>query len=164
MSGASWRHAWQLDPKRPEPHSRSFMSTNSLRYGIDAGSLFVREAVSISPWVNEPYPNWDHILTAHDVARLIRRPPWMLSTLAAVGQFPRKHQFRGRKIGWLRADILEWMARTRRSPSATTLEKTCCPRRRQAHPSNQQMLPLKHPSSPIVRRPQNCLHDHGVSS
>jgi predicted DNA-binding transcriptional regulator AlpA len=139
------------------------MSTNSPRNCIDAGGLFVRQAVSISPWVNEPYPNWDRILTAHDVARLIRRPPWMLSTMVAVGQFPRKQQFRGKKIGWLRADILEWMARTRRSPIATTSDKAYWTRRRQANPSNQQTLPLKHPPSPIVRRPQNCLHHHGVS-
>jgi len=126
------------------------MSTNSLGNGIDAGSLFVRQAVSISRWVNEPYPNWDRILTAHDVARLIRRPPWMLSTMAVVGQFPRKQQFRGKKIGWLRADILEWMARTRRSPITTTSDRACCPRRRQANPSNQQTLLLKHPSSPAL--------------
>jgi predicted DNA-binding transcriptional regulator AlpA len=126
------------------------MSTNSPRNGIDAGSLFVRQAVSISRWVNEPYPDWDRILTAHDVARLIRRPPWMLSTLAAVGQFPRKQQFRGKKIGWLKADILEWMARTRRSPITTTSDKAYCPRRRQANPSSQHALPLKHPSSPAL--------------
>lgn len=126
------------------------MSTNSLRNGIEADSLFVRQAVSISRWVNEPYPNWDHILTAHDVARLIRRPPWMLSTLAVVGRFPRKQQFRGKKIGWLRADILEWMARTRRCPITTTSDKAYCPHRRQANPPNQQTLPPKHPSSPAL--------------
>jgi predicted DNA-binding transcriptional regulator AlpA len=123
------------------------MSTNSRRNGIDAGSLFVHHAVSISQWVNEPYPNWDRILTAHDVARLVRRPQWMLGTLAAMGKFPRKQQFRGKKIGWLRADILEWMARTWRSPIAVTSDKAYCPRRRQASPPNQQTLPLKHPSS-----------------
>jgi predicted DNA-binding transcriptional regulator AlpA len=126
------------------------MSTNSPRNSIDAGSRFDRQAVSISRWVNEPYPNWDRILTAHDVARLIRRPPWMLSTMAAVGQFPRKQQFRGKKIGWLRADILEWMARTGRSPIATTSVKAYSPRRRQANPPDQQTLPLKHPSSPAL--------------
>jgi predicted DNA-binding transcriptional regulator AlpA len=124
------------------------MSTNSPRNGIDAGSLFVRQAVSISRWVNEPYPNWDRIVTAHDVARLVRRTPWMLSTLVVVGQFPRKQQFRGKKIGWLRADILEWMARTRRSPIATTSVKSYS--RPQANPPDQQTLPLKHPSSPAL--------------
>jgi hypothetical protein len=126
------------------------MSTNSSRNGIDADSLFVRQAVSISRWVNEPYPNWDHILTAHDVARLIRRPPWMLSTLAVVGQFPRKQQFRGKKIGWLRADILEWMARTRRSPITPPSDKAYCPQRRQANPPNPQTQPCKHRLSPTL--------------
>jgi hypothetical protein len=124
------------------------MSTNFSRNGIGADSLFVRQTVSISRWVNEPYPSWDHILTAHDVARLIRRPPWMLSTLAVVGQFPRKQQFHGKKIGWLRADILEWMARTRRSPITPPSDKASCPRRRQANPPNQRPLPCKHLSSP----------------
>jgi predicted DNA-binding transcriptional regulator AlpA len=126
------------------------MSTNSLRNGVNAGSLFVRQAVSISRWVNEPYPNWDRILTAHDVARLVRRPPWILSTLAVVGQFPRKQQFRGKKIGWLKADILEWMARARRSPITTTSDKAYCPRRCQANPPNRQTLALKHPSCPAL--------------
>jgi hypothetical protein len=161
--GASWRHAWQLDPKRPEPHSRSFMSTNSLRNGVDASSLFVRQAVSISRWVNEPYPDWDLILTAHDVARLIRRAPWILSTLAIVGQFPRKQQFRGKKIGWLRADILEWMARTRRSPIATTSDKAQCPRRCQANPPHRQTLPVKHASSPALGGHRSVSTITGVS-
>src|SRR5258708_32943712 len=126
------------------------MSTNSLRDAIDVGGLSVRQRVSISPWVNEAYPAWDRILTAHDVARLIRRPPWMLSTLAVVGQFPRKQQFRGKKIGWLRADILEWMARTRRSPFTSTSDKGYCPRRRQANPPNQQTLPCQEPSPPAL--------------
>ena len=139
------------------------MSTNSPRKGIDAGTLFVRQAVAISRWVNEPYPDWNRILTAHDVARLIRRPPWMLFTMAAVGQFPRKQQFRGRNIGWLRADILEWMARTRRSPITTTSDKTYCPRRRQANSPNQQTLPLKHSLSPALSGHSTASTIAGVS-
>jgi predicted DNA-binding transcriptional regulator AlpA len=139
------------------------MSTNPPRNSIDAGSRFVRQAVSISRWVNEPYPNWDRILTAHDVARLIRRPPWMLSTMAAVGQFPRKQQFRGKKIGWLRADILEWMARTQRSPITTTSDKAYCPRRRQSNPPDQQTLPLRHASSPALSGQKIVSSRAGVS-
>ena len=139
------------------------MSTNSLRNGVDTGSLFVRQAVSISRWVNEPYPNWDRILTAHDVARLIRRPPWILSTLAVVGQFPRKQQFRGKKIGWLKADILEWMARARRSQITTTSDKAYCPRRHQANPPNRKTLPLKHPSSPALGGHRTVSRIVGVS-
>src|ERR1700689_5035695 len=123
------------------------MSTNSPRKGIDAGTLFVRQTGSISRWVNEPYPDWDRILTAHDVARLIRRPPWMLCSMAAVGQFPRSQRFRGKNIGWVKADILEWMARTSQSRVATASDKTKGYRRPKADPPRQQTLPLKDPSA-----------------
>src|ERR1017187_1429501 len=68
--------------------------------------------VLISKWVNEKVPAWDQILTAHDVARLIRRQRWTLSTLAILGKVPQKQRFRGRGIGWLRDDVLVWMARS----------------------------------------------------
>lgn len=139
------------------------MSTNSIRSAIDAGGDSVRQRVSISPWVNEPYPSWDRILTAHDVARLIRRPPWMLSTMAAVGQFPRKQQFRGRNIGWLKADILEWMARTRRCPTCAPSHKAFSARRRQPEPPNQQALPLKHSSFPALSGQRTVSYAPGVS-
>ena len=40
-----------------------------------AGTPGVRstELVRLSKWVNEPYPPWTEILTAHDLARLTRR-------------------------------------------------------------------------------------------
>ncbi len=84
------------------------MSNNSFQDGIETG-VCAPQRVSISRWVNEPYPAWDRILTAHDVARLIRRPPWLLGSMAAVGQFPKRQRFRGKNLGWLRADILDWM-------------------------------------------------------
>ena len=67
--------------------------------------------VALSRWVNEPPPVWQDILSAHDVARLTRRPNWILCALALVGRFPRKCQYRGRQIGWLRSDVLAWMNR-----------------------------------------------------
>src|ERR1700678_2000984 len=88
------------------------MPTNSTHHGADTGGVSVRQRVSISCWVNEPYPAWDCILTAHDVARLIRRPRWMLGSLAAIGQIPCRQRFHGKHIGWLKADILEWMVRS----------------------------------------------------
>jgi predicted DNA-binding transcriptional regulator AlpA len=96
------------------------MSINSDKDGVEPGGIGVRQRVSISRWVNEPYPAWDRILTAHDVARLIRRPPWMLCSMAAIGQFPKRQRFRGKNIGWLKADILDWMARSSRSGVAAT--------------------------------------------
>ena len=67
--------------------------------------------VALSRWVNEPLPAWQDILSAHDVARLTRRPTWILCGLALVGRFPRERQYRGRRIGWLRSDVLTWMTR-----------------------------------------------------
>ena len=118
------------------------MSTNSVQYGIETG-VCVPQRVSISRWVNEPYPAWDRILTAHDVARLIRRPPWMIRSLAVVGQFPKRQRFRGKNIGWLKADIFDWMARTSRYRIAISPDKANGCRRRISDPPGQQRLPLK---------------------
>jgi predicted DNA-binding transcriptional regulator AlpA len=123
------------------------MSINSDQDSVEPGGIGVRQRVSISRWVNEPYPAWDRILTAHDVARLIRRPPWMLCSMAAIGQFPKRQRFRGKNIGWLRADILDWMARSSRSGVAAMSAKTNCCRRRRSDPPGQQALALKYPSA-----------------
>jgi predicted DNA-binding transcriptional regulator AlpA len=118
------------------------MSTNSVQGRIEA-TVCLRQRVSISRWVNEPYPAWDQILTAHDVARLIRRSPWVFSSMAAIGQFPQKQRFRGKKVGWLKADILEWIARTYPSRVARSSDQTI--RRRKPVPSSQQSMPLEYP-------------------
>jgi hypothetical protein len=86
------------------------MKSDTVRSGASSATPAVHHPVTISKWVNEPLPQWDQILTAHDVARLARRPPWLLSGMALLGRFPRKHRFRGHKIGWLRSDICDWMA------------------------------------------------------
>jgi predicted DNA-binding transcriptional regulator AlpA len=122
------------------------MSTNSVQDGIETG-VCVPQRVSISRWVNEPYPAWDRILTAHDVARLIRRPPWMLCSMAALGQFPEKQRFRGKNIGWLKADIFEWMARTSRYRVATPSDNASRLRRCRLGSPAQQTLSLKFAST-----------------
>jgi hypothetical protein len=134
------------------------MSTNSIQDRIE--TVCVCPQVSISRWVNEPYPAWDQILTAHDVARLIRRPPWMLCSMAAVGQFPKKQRFRGKKIGWLKADILEWMARTYSYRVAKSLDQTI--RRRKLVPSRQQSLPLEVPRARALNIHTNLSSISGV--
>src|ERR1700730_16357310 len=68
-------------------------------------------AVSISPWVNEPLPDIQGILCSRDLARLTRRPRWVLCGLALMGKFPRKKRYRGRVVGWCRTEVLEWMTR-----------------------------------------------------
>lgn len=131
-------------------------STNSVQHGIET-AVCVSQRVSISRWVNEPYPAWDRILTAHDVARLIRRPPWMLCSMAAIGQFPRRQRFRGKNIGWLKADILEWIARTSRYRVAATSDNPNCCRRRRPNPPRQHKLPMQYPSA-------RALDGHNASS
>ena len=67
------------------------------------------DRVTLSKWVNERFPPWEQLLSAHDVARLTRRPRWVLLGLTLLGRFPRKHCFHGRRIGWLRDDVLDWI-------------------------------------------------------
>jgi hypothetical protein len=83
--------------------------------------------VSISRYVNEPLPNWQEFLSAHDVARLPRRLRWLLVGMAIIGRFPRKQQFRGRSIGWLRSHIVDWMTK---EASTTRTAEGPGPRRR----------------------------------
>ena len=65
------------------------------------------QQVSLSKWVNERIPSFQELLTAHDVARLTRRHRWVLTALTLFGRFPRRQRFHGRRIGWLRSDVLE---------------------------------------------------------
>ena len=139
------------------------MSTNSAQLGIETGAVPARERVSISRWVNEPYPPWDQILTTHDVARLVRRSGWMLNSLAAVGRFPRKHRFRGKKIGWLKADILEWMMRTPRSKGAPTSENVKPSHHHRLDRLGEQALPLEYESSHPSQDLSSGSHFAGVS-
>lgn len=95
--------------------------------------------VCISKWVNEPPPSWDQILTAHDVARLTRRPKWVLSALTLLRQFPKKERFHGRNLGWRLPDIEEWLARSRK-PRSGDLRSARYLRRRSAPPPAQMCL------------------------
>ena len=70
-----------------------------------------RSRVSLSPWVNEPLPPFQELLSAHDVARLTRRPRLVISGLVLLRRFPKKRCYRGRQVGWLRSDVLDWLSR-----------------------------------------------------
>jgi predicted DNA-binding transcriptional regulator AlpA len=72
--------------------------------------------VVLSPWVNETLPAWDELLSAHDVARLTRRPRWVLASLVLLGRFPRKCRYHGRGIGWRRSDVLTWLTKNLQAP------------------------------------------------
>ena len=102
-------------------------------------------AVRLSRWINEPPLPITELLSAHDVARLTRRPIWLLSGLALIGRFPRKHKYHGRKIGWCQADVLDWLARDlalAANPAPAPTQRRCQRRRPQ-----QACLPLECRSS-----------------
>ena len=108
---------------------------------LQPASPVASHRVSLSPYVNEQFPNWEEILSAHDVARLTRRPRWMVLSLTLLGRFPRKRRFHGRGIGWLRSDVIHWLAKDLRTAPcrATPVAVT---RTRVAH---QKVLPLEQP-------------------
>src|SRR5579872_4860712 len=78
---------------------------------LDASPPKPATTVTISPWVNEPLPDIRGILCSRDLARLTRRPRWVLCGLALMGKFPRKKRYQGRLVGWCRTEVLEWMSR-----------------------------------------------------
>jgi hypothetical protein len=105
-------------------------------------------SVVISPWVNEPHPPLHKLLSSHDVARLTRRPSWLLASLSLIGRFPKKAKFQGRAIGWRQSEVLDWMARDLSVAEQTTAPRVC-PRR----PAQQACLPLicAEPCTPRLR-------------
>jgi hypothetical protein len=85
------------------------MNSKSLQVPPDSSPGSRTLQVSVSLWVNEPLPNVQELLTSHDVARLIRRPRWLLRGLSLIGRFPAQQRFRGRAIGWRRQEVLGWL-------------------------------------------------------
>ena len=69
----------------------------------------IAQPVSLSRWVNEGFPSCQAVLTDHEVARLTRRPRWVLEALTFFRRFPKKQRFHGRRIGWRRQDVLLWL-------------------------------------------------------
>lgn len=108
--------------------------------------------VTISPWVNEPLPDLQGIPCSRDIARLTRRPRWMLYWLSLIRKFPRKTRYRGGVLGWCRAERLEWMTRER-SVETESHERLNRPRRCSRRHPRQGYLPLERPSPcPSARR------------
>ena len=104
--------------------------------------------VSVSKWVNERFPNWEQLLSARDVARLMRRPQWVLLSMMVLGRFPRKQRFHGRGIGWLRSDVLDWMAKDLRMTSCHIGSRSLLQRRF----TRQMTLPLGCAAACAARR------------
>lgn len=120
--------------------------------GMTAGQTTRPPAVRISPWVNEPFPDVRGILCSRDLARLTRRPRWELFGLALIGKFPRKKRYRGRPIGWCRAEVLEWMTRELVVVPETE-ERLNVPRRCTRRYTRQQCLPLECRTPRAAARP-----------
>ena len=87
------------------------MKSDAVKQSTEVSTPALAGRITLSPWVNERFPGWDQILSAHEVARLTRRPRWMLCGMSLLGQFPKKHRFHGRRIGWLRSEIVDWLAK-----------------------------------------------------
>jgi predicted DNA-binding transcriptional regulator AlpA len=108
--------------------------------------------IALSRWVNEPYPALTEILSARDVARLTRRPHWLLVGLALIGRFPKRARFRGRALGWWLSDVLEWMAKDLRYH--TPLPRGCRTQPRQTS------LPLESRNRPSGRKGSHVAKHH----
>jgi predicted DNA-binding transcriptional regulator AlpA len=109
----------QFPPLCPQATCRN-VSAPQLNRGTKVNSISISDTelsrrprcnVILSPWVNEPLPSFQELLSAHDVARLTRRPKFVISGLVLLRRFPKKRRFRGHQIGWLRAEVLDWMTR-----------------------------------------------------
>jgi len=93
--------------------------------------------IQLSRWTNEPLPDLRNILSLRDVARLTRRPRWLLGGLVLIGRFPAKKRYRGRPIGWCRSELLDWMSRdpaVERERPCPSRRPPCLTRRVQVHP------------------------------
>ena len=96
---------------RSHPMRILAMTLNSVHGTPTRQQTIAATTVTISPWVNESLPNIHEILCSRDLARLTRRPRWILCGLALIGKFPRKKRYRGRLVGWSRVEVLEWLSR-----------------------------------------------------
>jgi predicted DNA-binding transcriptional regulator AlpA len=74
---------------------------------------------AVPKWSSDGRPNraqnvriaaLDQILTTRDVVAIVGHHRCTLFRWMSAGQFPHKHQFRGRKVGWLRSEIEKWLA------------------------------------------------------
>jgi predicted DNA-binding transcriptional regulator AlpA len=121
-------------------------------------------SVVLSPWVNERFPAWEQLLSAHDVARLTRRPRWVLYSMMVLGRFPRKRLYHGHGIGWLRTDVVHWLAKDLRAEQCRTGAGPASDRR----PITQASLPLEFSAPCRARKNGGCrstnAHGHGQGS
>ena len=116
---------------------------NSTTIDSDSTVLVTPSAkVVLSRWINEPLPPFQELLSARDVARLTRRSKLVISGLVLLRRFPKKRRFRGRKVGWLRAEVLDWMSRDLKADESCP-KSAPVPRRCASASPQQPCLPLE---------------------
>src|SRR5258708_27077255 len=98
------------------------MSIDKIRSELHITAMDHMGEVSTSKRMNEVYPPWNEILSTHDVARLTRRPRWVIARLMWVRRFPRKRRFHGSGIGWLRSDVIRWLVKDLRAENCPAEE------------------------------------------
>ncbi len=60
-----------------------------------AAPVAIHPNVALSPWVNERFPAWEELLSAHDVAHLTRRNRWAMARAVQTARTPRGEAIRG---------------------------------------------------------------------
>jgi prophage regulatory protein len=59
---------------------------------------------------NELPTSLDQILTTRKVVEIVGHHRSTLYRWMRVGDFPKKHSFHGRKVGWLRSEVEKWLS------------------------------------------------------
>lgn len=96
------------------PSSASEGASGRREIDEDAANRVCRGNLSLSRWVNEKFPPWTELLSAHDVARLVRRPRWMIPGLVFLRRLPKQRRYHGQPVGWMRSELTAWLAHDRR--------------------------------------------------
>jgi len=87
------------------------MDTGSSTEGTSVADIISTSSreVRLPRCVDESFPDVHAILSGSEIARLTRRPRWLLFGMAVLGHFPKQRTHCGKSIGWHRADVLDWL-------------------------------------------------------
>jgi len=119
------------------------MNLNFASSDTSPTSQSTRVPVSLSCWVNEERPPLNELLSAHDVARLTRRHRLIVAGLALCGRLPKRRRYYGGVSGWLRSEVMDWMARSLAVAPQDGNERISGPRHCARRHQRQVCLPLE---------------------
>jgi hypothetical protein len=114
--------------------------------------------VGLSPYVNEEFPNWEELLSAHNVAQPTRRPHYIALSLALLGRLPRIRGFCNRGIGWLLSEVLRSLTRDPRTTQYRANPAPCA-RSRVARPGL--ALGHTHLARTVCKKLGTCMDSSG---